>query len=517
MKLFDLPNRSTRSADSQIAKKVKTAEKTPTKVKGGNDLFGRIELIKQHVEKALGKYKDEYTIINTEEALHDYIDACIKNHYIAIDTETDGLDPLINTIAGICIYTYGQKGAYIPLNHVSYITGEKSKGQLSIDFVIQEFERLLATHPNIDMFNAVFDIRVLRHMGLKDIYCTWDGYVAARLMNENEPTNQLKMLHLKYCLNGIGDAFTFEDLFKGIPFTKIPYTIGYLYAAHDPVITSEYCDFQRKHLYWEKDCTPEDRNGMNGVAWAFFHIEMPTLMVVADMEDNGIKLDMAYNRELSVKYNENLRKKEAECHALFHTYDREIENYKKSNPYHKLDDPINISSPTQLAVFFYDILCLDPPDPKNPRGTGEEILSKMDNDVAKTILEYRAYANLISTYIEKMPDCMNPNDGRVHCKFNSYGADTGRFSSSDPNLQNLPSHVKDIRPMFIADNTEQEVMENNNSFEVDHFSEVETKNGWVFVTKIQVGDELLVTENGSNDFVKVTNIEPKKDSIVLYF
>ena len=385
------------------------------------------------------------------------------------------------------------------------------------DIVIAEFERLLETHPDIDMFNAVFDIRVLRHAGLKKIYCTWDCYLAARLMNENEIDNRLKKLHQKYCMNGEGDAFTFDDLFKGIPFTKIPYNICYLYAAGDAVKTTELGDFQRKYLYYEKDCTSADRNHMNGVAWAFFNIEMPTLAVVADMEDNGIKLDMTYNRKLSVIYNENLRKKEIECQSMFHDYDRAIESYKKSFPYHKLDDPINIGSPAQLAVFFYDILCIDPPDPKKPRGTGEEILEKIDNPIAKAILEYRAFAKLTSTYIDKMPDCMNPNDGRVHCKFNSYGADTGRFSSSDPNMQNIPSHNKDIRKMFIADNAEQEVMENNNSFEVDHFSEVETKNGWVFVTKIQVGDELLVTENGSKDFVKVTNIEPKKDSIVLYF
>ena len=77
-------------------------------------------------------------------------------------------------------------------------------------------------------------------------------------------------------------------------------------------------------------------------------------------------------------------------------------------------------------------------------------MEKINNPICKALLEYREIAKLISTYIDKMPDCINPNDGRIHCKFNQYGADTGRFSSQDPNLQNIPSHNKDIRKMFKA-------------------------------------------------------------------
>ena len=439
-----MPQRASKKDDILIAKKSVTVAKPKIQIKGGNSLLDRIKVIEQMVEQSLGKYKDEYIVINQEEVLHDYISECIGNGYVALDTETDGLDPLMNTIAGICPYTYGQKGAYIPLNHISYITGQKSKGQLPIDFVITEFNRLLAKKPDIDMFNAPFDIRVLRHMGLPDIYCTWDGYTGARVLNENEPTNQLKPLHNKYCLGGKGDAFRFDDLFKGIPFTMIPYMIGYLYAAHDGVITSEYNDFQRKYLYYEPDKPFTDRNGMNGVAYAFHNIEMPILEVVANLEDTGITLDMEYAKQLSMIYHEKLDAKKRECEELCNEYSNLIEQYRNSWVYKKnpdaqekqynantqkvkgstkLDNPINIGSPTQLAILFYDILKIESPDPKNPRGTGEEILQKIDLPLARAILDYRGLDKLIGTYIDKMPNCVNPNDGRVHCKFNSYGAD----------------------------------------------------------------------------------------------
>lgn len=450
MALFNLPNqRSTRAQDSKIIKKA-NSKNTPTikTVKGGNSLLARINEIKAMVQTNLGKYADDYIIINDKEVLHDYITDCIGNGYISIDTETSGLDPLQDTLAGICPYTYGQKGAYIPLNHISYITGVKANGQLDMDFVVSEFKRLLDKKPDIDMFNAKFDIRVLRANGLHDIYCTWDGYLASELMNENEPTHGLKALHKKYVLNGEGDAFSFDSLFKGIPFTMIPYNIGYLYAAHDPVITTELCDYQRPYL---TAGTPEcNEYELNDVAWVFHNIEMPCISVVADMEDTGIGLDLAYQEKLSVKYNKLLEEKIQQFYKVCNLYSAEIDAYKKKNPKHKLSDPINIGSPTQVAILLYDIMKVKPVDSNNPRGTGEEILIKIDNDVTKAILEYRTISKLLSTYIDKLPDCLNPNDGKIHCSFNQYGAKTGRFSSSDPNLQNIPSHNKDIRKMFKA-------------------------------------------------------------------
>lgn len=445
MALFEA-TRKTGRVDKSVISKSKTKQKSVVTIKSGTDILARINQIKATVETNLGKYRDIYQVINAEDALHDYISECIGNGYISIDTETDGLDPLRNTIAGICINSYNQKGSYIPLNHISYITREKASGQLDADFVIREFKRLLDKKVDIDMFNATFDIRVLRHFGLHDIYCTWDGYLGMRILNENEPINKLKPLHNKYCLDGKGDAFTFDDLFKGIPFTMIPYNVGYLYAAHDPVITTEFCDYQRKYL-----TENTDRQDIKDMYWVFKNIEMPCVSVVADMEDAGVLLDLKYADTLKTKYHKILDEKVHNFQNEYHKYDDKISKFANRNIF---DNPININSVPQLQALLYDVIGLQPKDKKSGkllRSTSEDVLNTInDNAVVKSILEYREFSTLVSTFIDKLPECINPDDGRIHCSFNQYGADTGRFSSKEPNLQNIPSHNKDIRKMFVA-------------------------------------------------------------------
>lgn len=446
MALFKVPKRAGRVQDTVAAKRSKTATKAISTVRGGNTLLSRISEIKMMVEKNLGQYANDYIVIRTREELARYIDASVENDVISIDTETTGLDPLQDKVVGVCIYTPGQKGAYIPINHISYKTGVRVAEQLTEQQVSTIMQKLIDQHiQDIIMFNAKFDIRVLRHMGLKDIYCTWDGYLAARLLNENEESSGLKALHKKYCLDGKGDAFAFESLFKGVRFDNVPITTGYLYAAHDAVITYELYMYQKKYLR-----TDSDREDIQRIAWVFHNIEMPCVSVVADMEDIGVAFDMKYQQELSKKYNALLEEKTQAFYKACDMYADEIEAYKKKHTDSKLSNPINMGSPTQLAILFYDVLKLKAPDKKAPRGTGEDILKKLDNPIAKAVLEYRTLSKLVSTYIDKLPECVNPNDGRIHCSFNQYGADTGRFSSSDPNLQNIPSHNKDIRKMFVA-------------------------------------------------------------------
>lgn len=451
MNLFEVPTRATKSNDLMVAKKVNTkAKTTPTTIKGGGGMLERITSIKSLVENNLGHLKDKYMVIRDKATLQDYIDRCVDNKIISIDTETTGLDPLLDKIVGICVYSPGLKAAYIPINHISYITNTPVADQLPVEFVKEQFERI-TKDIFVVMFNAKFDIRFMRNqVGTKNIHCDWDCYLAARLLNENEGAgnNGLKKLHQKYVLDGKRDAFKFDDLFNGIPFNLIPINTAYLYAAHDPEITYELYEFQRDFLtIGNPEC---ENRGLHDVAWVFHNIEMPCVQVVCDMEDTGITFDLEYAKELSIKYNALLKEKTEEFYKLCNMYNAEIEEYKSKNINHKLENPINISSPTQLAILIYDILKVEPPDLKNPRGTGVEILSKIDNPICQAVLDYRTISKLITTYIDKLPNCVNPNDGRIHCSFNQYGADTGRFSSNDPNLQNIPSHNKEIRKMFKA-------------------------------------------------------------------
>lgn len=446
MALFDLGSRSSRSTDNQIAKKLKSK---PTQVgtvqlTGGSSLLDLIKTSVALAEKHLAKYKDNYEIIRTEEQLKEYVDHILENGIYSIDTETTSLDPITTTIAGFSIYTPGQKAVYVPLNHVSYITMVKTKDQIEMDEATQQLNRLVDV-PAVT-FNGKFDYRVIKNqLGVK-IKVYYDGYLAGKLLNENEPDGGLKALYSKYCEKNADVAKSFSELFSGIPFTHVPINTGYIYAARDAEITYELYKFQKQFLDLNSD-----RDDLRRVAEVFWNIEMAIVPIVGDTEDTGVKLDTEYCQQLSEKYNKLLEEKLQRFYNLCDMYKDEIQSYRIASKDNVLSEPINIASPKQVAVLLYDVLKLKSSDDRKPRGTGEEILSKMDHDICDAILEYRGVAKLLSTYIDKMPNELNANTGRIHCKFNQYGAVTGRFSSSDPNMQNIPSHNNDIRKMFIAD------------------------------------------------------------------
>lgn len=450
MPLFSISPRANKDADNKIAKKANTKSTVSTSVRGGNSLIDKINTMRAVVEKNLGYLRDEYIVIRTENSLNDYISSCIKNDIISIDTETTGLDPLKDELVGICIYTPNQKAAYIPVNHKSFITNQKVENQLSTEILHRQFQRVADSNIKVIMFNACFDIRFLRSGIGVYLTCYWDCYLASRLLNENEGRGNggLKKLHNKYVLDGEGDAFKFDELFHGITFDLVPIDTGYLYAAHDAIITYELYEFQKPFLTADnQDCIDK---GLQDVAWVFRNIEMPCVEVVANMEDTGVQFDTEYAQVLHNEYYEKLDKCRDVVFDDIDNYADELFEYVTHNPNNKLSKPINLDSPQQIAILLYDVLKIKPVDDKNSRGTGEEVLSKIDIPFTKHLLEYRGIQKLINTYIDKLPVCVNEKDGRIHCKFNQYGADTGRFSSSDPNLQNIPSHNKDIRKMFKA-------------------------------------------------------------------
>lgn len=445
--LFGDISRPSKQDSIAIAKKSKSSRKAPTTVKGGG-LLSQIEFIRKFVEKHLGKYKDNYLCIQDMETLHKYVDTCIQDGRLALDTETTGLNLYRDKLVGISLHSKNNKPAYIPINHISYITMTRLENQLTEEQILPEFERML--NLDCDMFNAAFDRRVLIHNLGTDFPCTWDASIASRLMNENEPkgSNGLKPLHAKYVLEGKEDEFSFGDIFNNIGFDKVPIDVATLYAAHDAEITMQLADFQRQYLYYDATETPDARNGMNGVAWTFFNIEMPCIDCTIEMEENGIMLDLDYTKELSEKYHTIEDDILDKFYGELKQYEPELDMLRLKGA--KIDTPLNINSNVQLATLIYDVLKVGVIDDKKPRGTGEEILSQIDNPLIKLLMEYRKVDKLITTYIDKMPNCVE-KDGKVHCKFNQYGADTGRYSSSDPNMQNIPSHNKDIRKMFVAD------------------------------------------------------------------
>lgn len=447
--LFDLPaSRNNKGADKIVVNK-STNKKSASVVVRGGGLIEKISSMKALVESKLGKYRDEYTyfMAKDEELFKDYIYNTIQIGYVAMDTETTGLDPILDKIVGMSLYSKGQKGLYLPIHHKSYVTGMEVEGQLDPRIIKEQLQRLVDAGVRFKEYNAKFDTRVVKNQLGIYIPCWYDAHLAAMLLNENEP-HGLKTLHSKYVLDGKEDEFSFGKLFDGITFDLVPISTGYIYAARDAVDTDELADWQLPYLTPDNPLCKE--YGLEKVSNVFWNIEMPCVEVLADMEDTGIAFDFDLAEKLSNKYHKQLDENLDEFYRVLDMFKVEINTYMANNPNHKLSDPINIGSPTQLAILFYDILKVESPDPSKPRGTGSEILEKIDNPLCKAILDYRATAKILTTYVDKLPECVNPKTGRIHCNYNQYGAKTGRMSSDNPNMQNIPSKNHDIRQMFVA-------------------------------------------------------------------
>lgn len=425
---------ATKNQDLQLLSNI--SKTTAPKQMRGN-VTALVEQIKVNVQKFLGKYKDNVTALRQEQDVSDYIDKAIKFGFLAIDTETTGLNPLQDKVVGSCLYVPGEKAVYIPHYHKSYITGSPLNNQISYEFMGKQYQRLVDNNVKLIFHNAKFDMRMIRsNFGVR-LQPYWDTMIGAKLLNNLESA-ALKYQYATH-IKGEEKEYDFSTLFDKIDYTMVPVDTATLYAATDPLITYELYEYQIKAF---KD-VPRTYN-------LFINVEMPLIEVVADMEDTGVALDFNYAKQLSVKYNEMLKQSGEKIAQELEKYKTQISVYKSRYPACKLEYPVNISSPTQLAILLYDVLQVPVIDQKKPRGTSEEILEQIDLPLCKLILEYRGLEKLVGTYIDKMPAIVDPKDRRVHASFNQIGADTGRFSSSDPNLQNIPSHNTDIRKMFSA-------------------------------------------------------------------
>ena len=420
----------------------------------------KLQLIYSEVFRILGGYKENTQVIRTKQDLVEYINASISNGIIAIDTETNNsLDPITCLLMGACIYTPGRKSAYIPVNHVNLDTMAKLENQLTEADIKEQFDRLKTT--KIIMHNGKFDYEVIKCTCdcVLDVY--WDTEIAARILDENE----LAALKKQYILHidSSQEKYDITHLFEGVEYATVDPDVFALYAATDAFMTYRLYEWQKEQFA---------RSGNENLFNVFMNVEMPIVQVSAEMELLGIEIDKEYAERLSVKYHKKVDVVDKEIDEELKKYSERIAawrltkeaNYKELNSkpnkwgeytYKKskneqLADPPQLNSPTQLAILLYDILQVPVQDKKSPRGTGEEILNKINLPLCELILKKRGLEKLIGTYIDKIPNCVSPKDNRLHAHFNQLGAGTGRFSSSEPNLQNIPSHTKEIRLMFKA-------------------------------------------------------------------
>lgn len=439
----------------------KKAKKVPTSMSVPKTMRDKVEYAKQLSEEVYKDILPRLELVTEEKRIKEYFDKAISNGILAIDTETNGLDRIDGKIAGLCLYTPGEKGIYIPIGHTSYMTGAEYKKNVSTKIIQREFNR--CRNVRYILHNAKFDMHILHWMIGVDIVPYWDTMIAANLLDENEP-HGLKVLYQKYVVGAEEEkkVASFSSLFNGIEFNKIPPEVGYMYAAFDPIMTYDLYKFQE--LYLTKGTYECDIKGLERVADVFRNIEMPVIEVVFNMEVQGVDIDTELASKLKAEYTGYMTRAEEKFHTELNKLEPFINKLRVTSPakYEKIKDGIDISSPQQLAILFYDVLGFVSPDNRKPRGTGEEILKSFQHPITDAILEYRAMAKLLSTYIDAIPEHISKRTGKLHANFNQYGAKTGRFSSSNPNLQNIPSQKKklsdgtvidaghDIRQMFIA-------------------------------------------------------------------
>ncbi len=430
-------------------------------------ISGKVQLAKDMSQEVFADKLDRLELLDNENKIREYIDCAITNGIIAVDTETNGLDRIDGKIAGVCLYTPGQKGVYIPVRHESFMTGIELNTNISKEFMKDQFERMNKSNIKYVLHNAKFDMHILWWMlGIK-IIPYWDTQIGSQLLNENEP-HKLKVLYKKYVDNADENSkvASFNSLFKGIEFNKVPPDVAYMYASFDPIMTYELYQFQYNFIDINGKYCKE--KGLERVAEVFRNIEMPLIQVVFEMECTGVKIDTELADKLKAQYTKHKDAAEEKFNLEIEKLNDKFDKLMIKNPaaYNKLFKDgirkVSISSPTQLAILFYDVLEFESPDKKSPRGTGEAILKSFNHPLVDSILEYRSMSKLLSTYIEAIPQHIAKRDNRLHANFNQYGAKTGRFSSSDPNLQNIPSQKTtlsdgtvidaghDIRQMFIA-------------------------------------------------------------------
>lgn len=421
-------------------------------------LEDRLILIKEEVEKVLGKYKDTTTVIKSKDEFNNYIDICISNGILALDTETNNsLDPLTCDLMGLCLYTPNENSIYVPVNHRDRQTLEKFSWQLTEADIKEGLDKVKENNVKIITHNGKFDYEVIKCTCNHEFNIYWDSQIAAKVLDENELSAKLKDQYT-YKIDPSEARYSIENLFDKLDYSIIDIDLFALYSATDAYKTYKLYEYQLNELQ-----KPENKGLLNLLE----KVEFPVIPVVAEMELTGVCIDLDYANRLKIKYDKKLENIQNKLDAELLNYSDKIEEWRTTEDanFHpvkstgtglgkskseQLGNPINLASPTQLAILLYDVLKVPVVDNKKPRGTGEDILVKIDIPLTRLILEYRGLLKLINTYINKLPECISKKDNRLHANFNQYGAKTGRFSSSDPNLQNIPSHENSIRMLFTA-------------------------------------------------------------------
>ncbi len=390
------------------------------------DLFSETYNLESNKD-SLNDSKSIYQRIESFEELKLLVEKMMKQEIVAFDTETEGLNALETDIVGISFSWQKGKGYYLPIKN------NKSVHEKSFEILRPFFE---STEIIKVGHNIKFDIQVLHKYNIKVSSPIYDTMVAHYLINPDMRHNldTLSESYLNYSPISIesliGKKGKNQISMRDVSIDKITN-----YASEDADIT-----LQLKGIF-DKEI---EVNNLNKI---FYDIEIPMISVLSEMETEGIKIDTSYLEKLDKEFEEDLGKLKKEI-------------FKKSG------EEFNLNSPKQLGEILFDKLKLVSKPKKTKTGqysTSEEVLSSLANDhkIIEDILEWRSLDKLQNTYVKSLPNEVSSLTNRVHSSFNQTVTTTGRLSSNNPNLQNIPirtANGQKIRRAFIPRNSDYTLM-----------------------------------------------------------
>ena len=357
-----------------------------------------------------------YVCISTEKSLKELIKKASKAKTIALDTETTGLDYMDTELVGISLSYQAGEAYYIPLNH-----DDDSVDQLALDIVLKELRPLLESSSNkIIGQNIKFDKNVLAKYGVDIASIKNDTMMMSYVLDASATRHNLDALS-SYYLNY--KTSTFEDVagkgVKQITFDKVPIEAATNYAAEDADITLR--------LYEELNPRLEGEASLNKLN---DEIEIPLIEVLSEMEQNGAILNSKILNSQSKDLESRIKKLEEKAYQL-------------------AGEEFNLGSTKQLREIFFEKLKyrIIKKTPGGQPSTDEKVLAELaeEYELPKVLLEHRTLSKLKSTYTDKLPNQVSQSTGKVHTSFHQAVTTTGRLSSSDPNLQNIPIRTEDGR------------------------------------------------------------------------
>ena len=366
---------------------------------------------------------DYHTVLD-EQVFQDLMSTLASSEEFCFDTETTSLDPMQAELVGVSFAVRPHQAYYVPVGH-SYPGAPK---QISLDIVLGALKPIMG-NPAIRKIgqNIKYDLLVLGHYGLKVKGISFDTMIASYLLNPGKPSHGMDALALEY-LNY--KTITYAEVTgsgkKQIGFADVDVQTATRYSGEDADIT----------LRLKETLAPLLRE--QNLERLFLDMEMPLMEVLADMERIGVKINADFLKLMSTKLGSEMAGIEKTIYEMAGT-------------------EFNINSPKQLAEILFVKLGLTPTKKtKTGFSTNVDVLEELApvHPLPAEILKYRTLAKLKSTYIDALPLMINPKTGRLHTSLNQTVTATGRLSSSEPNLQNIPIRTdvgREIRQAFIAE------------------------------------------------------------------